>query len=410
MLRSLLARELLDETPRRSFQKAVAMVNEPNACYQYSRSFLSDLLLEEGLPQNTQLLRLRQAYICMNAVVTWAIEADNLESTYAVSELGVLLCWNIVRTAPPTRRPTKYEQALAALLDQFIKLHLACSERYLAKTAFAHSQQLHALSTSVRSREAVDVNLAMFELLGRVAIHGCWTALLAQTFSERDPELARSLRESTGRNLDTIVRLVNSNPTLNSPFKDDHMIEVALVMYLAQMTGSTDRFFPWLRSIASQTTLALAINSHYPTCFRDYIDILNHPASSEPSYREEACSGSILYPYLFIWLEQSADDSVEIEFRERLEKFLPNCTHQAWLPDEETDALIWRGDTYHGVCVTDLAPQRGFKEVAETLNMAIENCFNINEISAVKSGLSVLLLAACRHHRLPVPPHFWFVG
>lgn len=410
MLRSLLARELLDEAPRRSFQKAVAMVNEPSACYQYSRSFLHNLLLEEGLPQNIQLLRLRQAYICMNAVITWAIEADNLESIYTVSELGVMLCWNIVRTSQPRRRPTKHDQALAVLLDQFIKLHLASSERYLAKTAFAHSKQLHALSTSVRSREAVDVNLALFELLGRLAIHGCWTALLAQTFAEKDSELARALSESTGRDLDAIIRLVNSNPTLNSPFKDDHMIEIALVMYLAQITGSTQRFLPWLKSIARQTTLALAINSHYPTCFRDYVDILNHPVSTEPSYREEACSGSILYPYLFIWLEQSAEDGEELEFKERLEKFLPNCTHQAWLPDEETDALIWRGDTYHGVCVTDLAPQRGFEEVAETLNLAIENCTNINEISAVKSGLNVLLLAACRHYRLPIPPHFWLIN
>ena len=36
MMRSLLARELLDEAPRRSFQKAVAMVNEPSACYELS--------------------------------------------------------------------------------------------------------------------------------------------------------------------------------------------------------------------------------------------------------------------------------------------------------------------------------------------------------------------------------------
>lgn len=410
MLRSLLARELLEEAPRRSFQKAVAMVNEPTACYQYSHSFLHDLLSEDGLPESTQLLRLRQAYICLNAVITWAIEADNLECIYTVSELGVLLCWNIVRASPPKRRPTKHDQALAVLLDQFIKLHLACSERYLAKTAFAHSRQLHALSTSVRSREAVDVNLALFELLGRLAIHGCWTALLAQTLAKKDPSLAKSLRVSTGQVLDTIVSLVNSNPTLNSPFKDDHMIEIALVMYLAQITGSSRRFFPWLKSISHQTTLALALNSHYPTCFRDYVDLLNHPTSTEPSYREEACSGSILYPYLFIWLEQSEGDEGKVEFRERLEKFLPNCTHQAWLPDEETDTLIWRGDTYHGVCVTDLAPQRGIEEVAETLNVAIENCTKIDEISAVRSGLDVLFLAACRHYRLPIPPHYWFVS
>ncbi|RWO70168.1 MAG: hypothetical protein EOS17_13910 [Mesorhizobium sp.] len=411
MMRSLLARELLDEAPRRSFQKAVAMVNEPSACYEYSRAFLHNLLVEEELAPNNQLLRLRQAYICLNAVTTWAIEAGNLESIYAVSELGVLLCWNVVRTQPPRRRPIQHDRALEVLLDQFIKLYLACSERYLAKTAFEHSKQLHALSTSVRSREAVDVNLALFELLGRLAIRGCWTASLAQNFADEDAEFAKALKESTGLVLDTMVHLINSNPTLNSPFKDDHMIEIALVMYLAQMTGSTPQFVPWLKSVAHQTTLALSINSHYPTCFRDYVDLLNHPVSADASYRAEACSGSVLYPYLFVWLEHvAASDDEKVKFKDRLARFLPNCTHQAWLPDAETDAQIWRGETDHGVCVTDLSPQRGFEDVAETINLAMENCADINEISAVKSGLSVLFMAACRHYRLPIPPHFWLIN
>jgi len=409
MMRCLLARELLDEAPQRSFQKAVAMVNEPSACYEYSRAFLHDLLLEEELAPNTQLLRLRQAYICLNAVTTWAIEAGNLESIYTVSELGLLLCWNIVRAQPTKRRPTQHDRALEVLFDQFIKLYLTCSEQYLAKTAFEHGKRLHALSTSVRSREALDVNLALFELLGRLAIRGCWTGSLAQTFSEREPEFAKALQESTACALDTLVQLINSNPTLNSPFKDDHMIEIALVMYLAQMTRSTERFLPWLTSVAQQTTLALVLNSHYPTCFRDYSDLLNHPVGNDQAYRDEACSGSILYPYLFVWLAHTAGDEVRIEFTARLRDRLPNCTFQAWLPDEETDELIWRGETYHGVCVTDLSPQQGLEKVAETLNLAIENCTNINEISAVKSGLGVLFLAACRHHRLPIPPHFWML-
>ncbi|GHD19626.1 hypothetical protein ACFOEZ_12830 [Tianweitania populi] len=408
MMRSLLARELLEEAPRRNFQKAIAMVNEPSACYDYSRAFLSEIL-EDGLEPSIQLFRLRQAYICLNAVTTWAIEADNLESIYTVSELGVLLCWNMVRAQPRRRRPNKHDQDLSVLFDQFIKLYLACSERYLTKTAFGHSNSLHALSTSVRSREAVDVNLALFELLGRLAIRGCWTAMLSQTFTVEEPEFANALTDSTHRVLDTIVQLVNSNPTLNSPFKDDHMIEIALVMYLAQITGSTPRFLPWLGSIAQQTTLALVINSHYPTCFRDYSDLLNHPISAEGSYRAEACSGSVLYPYLFVWLERVATVDEKKAFVERLGKFLPNCTHQAWLPDEETDVHIWRGETYHGVCVTDLSPQQGFEEVAETINAAIQNCTDINEISAVKSGLVVLFLAACRHYRLPIPPHFWLI-
>lgn len=410
MMRSLLARELLEEEPRRNFQKAVALVNEPSACYAYSKAFLQGLLTQDGLSQKEQLLKLRQAYICLNAVTTWAVEADNLESIHNVSELGIFLCWNIVRSQPIRKRPTKHDQALNVLLDQFVKLYLSSSELYLAKTAYQHSGRQHALSVAVHSREAVDVNLSLFELLGRLAIRGIWTAMLSQGMTDKDNKFVRILQESTARTLDALVQLINSNPTLNSPFRDDHMIEIALVMYLAQMTDTVRRFAPWLTSVASRTTMALVLNSNYPICKRDYHDLLNHPGPAEQAYRDEVCVGSILYPYLFVWLHRLGDESENTEFVERLTKFIPACTHQAWLPDEDTDQRLWLGNTDHGVCVTDASPAQGFDSVAEALNLAIENCTNINEISAVRSGLGVLFLAACRHYRMPIPPHFWFIG
>ena len=62
------------------------------------------------------------------------------------------------------------------------------------------------------------------------------------------------------------------------------------------------------------------------------------------------------------------------------------------------------------MCVADLSPRRGVDDVAETLNLAMENCADINEISGMKSGLRVLFMAAFRHYRLPIPPHFWLIN
>jgi hypothetical protein len=111
-----------------------------------------------------------------------------------------------------------------------------------------------------------------------------------------------------------------------------------------------------------------------------------------------------------MWLEQASSEDKKTKFPEIPAKFIPNCTHQAWLPDEKTDALIWKGGESHGVCITGLSPQNGFESLAETLNLAMENCTDINEISTVKSGLDVMLLTACRHYRLPIPPHFWLIN
>lgn len=409
MMRCLLARELLEEEPRRNFQKAVAMVNEPDACYQYTRAFLGNLLREEPESKKDQLLKLRQSFICLHAVIAWAIEAKNLESAYKVSEIGMLFCWNAIRKRDQKKKPTKHDNALMFILDQFLKLYLMTSEIYFEKTAYAYGGTPHALSVAVQSRESTDVNLAMFELLGRLAIRGIWTDLFSKGLPDADPNFLKSLAESTNRTLDTIVFVINSNPSLSSPIRDDHMIEIALVMYLSQLTRSESRFLPWLKSIAHRTTFALITNSQYPTCLSDYADLLAHPESSEQSYLDEACVGSILYPYIYFWMQHVANEKDTAEFTERLMKKIPNCTHQAWFPDEDSDSLIWCGETYHGVCVTGVSPHNGHEALVDTLNKSIETCTAITEISAVKAGLIPMFLTACRHYRLPIPPSFWFL-
>lgn len=407
MMRCLLARELLDEIPRRNFQKAVAMVNEPQACYEYVRAFLGNLLLEDTQSEKDQLLRLRQSYICLHAVIAWAIEVDNLESTYKVSELGLLFCWNSIRKSEPKKNPSKQDRALMFILDQFLKLFLTTSDRYFVKTAYAHGSKLHALSVAVHSREPVDVNLSMFDLLGRLAIRGIWTNLFSRALSHAAPDFLRSMSDETNFTLDTIVSVINSNPVLVSPIRDDHMIEIALVMYLARSTQSEARFYPWLNSISDRTTIALIANYQYPTCMRDYADLLAHPASADQSYRDEACAGSVLYPFLYVWLRRIAEQHEITEFIGRLKKMIPNCTHQAWFPDEDTDDLIWSGETYHGICVTDLSFDNQHDGIVGALKEAMEACVAISSISAIRVGLIPMFLTACRHHRLPIPPNFW---
>lgn len=408
MEKSLLARELLDEAARRHFQKALAMVNEPEACYEYTRSFVAIVLpLQDEMKDSERLLRLRQAYIGLHVICAWAIEAKSLDVVYRISELGLLFCWDAMRKEPVKSKPNKHQVAMTEILNQYVRLYLMMSEVYFEKVLYPHADTLHALTVSVKSREAVDANLAMFDLLGRAAIRAIWTDFFGKALSKANPELAHSLNEQTKKMLDMLVALINNNPTLGSPFKDDHMIEAALVMYLAQQTSSCRQFMPWFHVMADNTSFALLTNTSYPTCFRDYNDLLAHPVSNEQEYIDEACVGSVLYPYLFIWLQYCDEQAFIEEFSRRLSQKIPGCTHQAWFPDEETDQKIWRGDTYHGICVTDLSPARGNAEIADALNLAIKECGAIFEMTAMKRGLVPLFLTACRHYRLPIPPTLW---
>lgn len=410
MMRALLARELLDSDVRNNFQKAVAMVNEPSACYSYTQSLLHGLLSVSPTNKKAQLLKLRQAYICIHTITSWAIDANNYESIYKITELGMLFSWNVIKSEKVRKKPTKHHEQLMGIFDQFAQLYLRMSELYFTKTTYPYCGKLHAISVAVRSREPVDVNLNLFELVGRLAIRGIWTQLLDRLTQQSNPELSKGLAEVTARSVNAIIDTVNSNPVLRSPIKDDHMIEICLIMYLAQVTGSVKRFLPWIGSVATQAASSLIANGPYPTCKRDYIDLLAHPESSDVEYRKEACIGSVLYPYLFLWLPHVLSDDEITDFVSSLDERIPNCTHQAWLPDEDTDELIWKGDTDHGICITGLSPSGGQEKVTNSLNEVLKQCDDLSKISAVQRGLIPLFLMACRHHRLPIPPNFWILS
>ena len=410
MVRCLLARELLEVSARKNFQKSVAMINEPTACYKYARAFLMDLLTEDHSSNRSQLFKLRQSYICLHAIIAWAVDEDNLESAYKVAELGVLLCWNAVRSNEFWKKQNKQNVMLVSIFDQFAKLFLSISDRYLNKTAYAHCEKLHVLSAAVHSKEAVDVNLALFELLGRLAIHGIWSYYISKKLAETNDTYSSEMVKRTNYTVSSIVSLINSNPTLNSPIRDDHMIEICLVIYLASLTNRIAQFTSWVRNIADFSSFALRLNGFYPTRLTDYADLLNHPVSGEQSYRDKACAGSVLYPVIFHWMKHIAEKEKFDGFTERLRRMIPDCTHQAWFPDEETDKLIWRGETYHGICVSDLSPNNGYDSFSKMLKLAIDECKAIEDISAIKADLVQVFLMACRHYRLPIPPVFWFIG
>ncbi|MEG9861511.1 MAG: hypothetical protein V6Z81_03285 [Parvularculales bacterium] len=410
MMKVFLARELLEDDLRSNFQKAVATVTEPSTCYAYAFRFLKALLSLEFDNIKQRLFKLRQAYICIHTINGWAIEAGNLESIYTISELGLLLSWDVIRKEKIPNRRTKHYNELVTIQLQFIHLYIQMSEKYFRKTTYPYADKLHALSVAVKSREPVDVNLAMFELVGRLAIRGIWANRLAKLIQDENEETTKHLTDLIQKSIDTIVDVINNNPILNSPLKDDHMIEMALIMMLAQQTNMVDRFLGWLHNVGILTSGALLTNGPYPTCIRDYADLLSHPVDASEDYRKEACAGSILYPFLFLWLHNINKESDIATFVSRLSDSIPDCTHQAWLPDEKTDDQLWSGGTNHGVCIIGLNPKIGREKMSEALNNAYDKYNAISEISAMKRNLYPLLLTACRHYRMPVPPTFWFSG
>lgn len=69
--------------------------------------------------------------------------------------------------------------------------------------------------------------------------------------------------------------------------------------------------------------------------------------------------------------------------------------------------MFWNGDRDHGLSVPGLPLNDSLEAVFNLLNRVMEEHPLHERVSAVRVGLIPILLTACRHYRMPVPPHVW---
>lgn len=85
-------------------------------------------------------------------------------------------------------------------------------------------------------------------------------------------------------------------------------------------------------------------------------------------------------------------------------------TQQIWVPDERTDEAMWRSGQSIGVGIP--VPTMSIEEREVSLSDEVEAVAadhdTLYKFEVLQRGWLPLFLLACRHHRLPMPPHLWF--
>ena len=404
LLTGILRHEVLDKEHRALFQKAVAMVDQPEVAYRYFHALLEQLLCDaDDQTQRVLTRRLRQAYVCLWILFVWARDSDNLEAPYRLSELVLLRSWPHCDWNAISETHVRKERNL--ILDQVLKLHLTIGHLFLVSKVGPATRLRYSLSLAVRSGASADINLALFETLGRLAMYGIWMHYMMEAATDEESiEIARNAREEA---LDFAIGAINNNSALLSPLRDDFTIEIALLMVLAQLCDRVDGIATYIGEVAVRLHFTLSLRHEYPTVSNDYRDLISHPASRSDAYFEEHTRASILYPFLMTWLCWTKQDDVRQRLSTTLHARLPHTTHQVWFPSPDTDDAIWSGQRDHGIAVPDIPITSECDDLLAMLTQACEDHDALNGISAVQAGLWPLLLAACRHFRMPIPPQLW---
>jgi hypothetical protein len=274
LLQGLLREEIMPKAIRSYFQKAVAMVDEPDIAVAHFGRLIYELC-KDAKDDTARVRVVRQVYIALWVMFVWARDADNVEAPYRASEYVLLRIWDLLR--PSIGRKMKAAgKAISLVLHYTIQLHIAIASELLEKKVLPYVGVRDGISIAVRTRTHVDVNLKLFDMLGRIALTGLWVHWLI----ERDPDRARreSAQTQVARLATMGYQLINNNRTLFLPLQDQQAIEIALfLVFVGAIDGNKEDARAWLHEMAERLALTVQTHGRYPCVFTEYRDLVAHP-------------------------------------------------------------------------------------------------------------------------------------
>lgn len=398
-----LREDLIAESVRSDLRKTLALLDEPEAAFGYFKTLAATI--DGQFANDAQRVRaVRQLSVCLWILFSWSRESGNLECAYRAAELVLLYGWNILRSFAGSK--TKASEASAAAFTSIFQAYRQITGNYLEKMV-PHLQQLHALSAAVQGGSALDVNLRMFDLLGRLAVGGLWGyGALLGTIGEEDEKTRTLLYAEVRGAAAGIKALISNNPTLYSPMKDDQSTDIALAALLLLIGGDDiESLRSWLREIVSRIRVAFVTNERYPTTLQSYTELLEHPASKEVKYRESVTNASVLYPVLSHVAALIKDEELSGAVASLQKDLLSYSNMQLWFPDDATEDNLYRNNDLHGIALCDIDLQTGPDALLKQLSDECVQFPQFWNLSCVRQGWFQLVLVACRHYRLPLPVH-----
>ena len=410
---SFLQEELLPEESRSQLRKALALLDEPEASYRYFSGLIRNLSAVEGKEDREQLTTLRQMNICLWILYAWARDVDNVESAYLSGELTLLYSWKITKThfEKSTKIANSINETFSSLLSTY---HQIC-DYFLIKKVLPFVDKRHALSVAVGGSCNLDINLRMFDILGRLALGGLWL-LLSLRFvdlsnqeinSGQKAEMKEAIIGELRNRANAIKDLLSNNPTLFLPIKDSQVIDISIAIFFLMIEGQSENDIRlWLNELIQRATFCHQANGKYPCNIESYADLLDHPQGDENYLTENTC-GSVLYPMIGLWASLYGDEQIFERVKTIKSDHLQHCNFQLWFPGDTSEQNLYTNTENHGAVLSDVEVNQPLEAFADQIFGECDHSPHFKELSAVKYGFWPLVLVACRHYRLPIPIHFF---
>ncbi len=231
LLSGVLRENALPHTWRSDFRKAVAMVDEPDVSFAHYCRFATSIADSCKTSRRARLTAVRQIYLGLWTLYVWARTANNLEAAYLCSERAVLVSWPLIKDRLTGR--SKEARQINHTMRRLMELHNMISDEYLSSYVEPRAKILHGLASAVPSQSKLDINLRLFDILGRIGTRGLWQLHLFQSLkSENRDEEAAVVQQALQGTAELLVDVVHNNSILCTPIKDSQAIDINIACLL----------------------------------------------------------------------------------------------------------------------------------------------------------------------------------
>lgn len=405
VLEGALREEIFSSERRALLRKTAALVEEPEmALRQYAR--LIDAVLNDD--DLAPVERVRIMLIATWIVFSWGRDAGNLDVPYDASEQLVLRAWPLLYPIIERDRTRKLEASHVyyAVVSQYLDIW----DAFISKKVLPHAGTLHALSFAVGSVEPVDINLAMYDLVGKIALGGLFHLWLSPT-GPHFPAMANSTAQKAKRIAIALAKMPTSNPTLKAPMLDQHSSDLGLALLLLccfEETSGAAAY--WNRQAAQALMIAVSMpggGPRLPSIDPNYEALLREDKGLTEDQLKDATAASTLLPLYGLCARIFGDTQLLGELARFQEKHLTRCNAQTWVPNAGCDDKLWNGNPRTGSAFQDLEIGADGSKLLETLQLECAENAAWDELSAIRLDHWPLVAMACRRSRLPVPPQLW---
>lgn len=408
----LLKEELLPSSSQALLRKSLALLEEPESSSKHF-SLLIEKILSNATDTDSVASSITRINVCLWVLFSWCRDGGNLESAYLSSERALLLAWDKVK-GHYTRR-NKSSKSFDSILDTYQQI----TDCYVDRCLIPYVEFRYALSHAVHSPCSIDVNIKLFDVLGRLSVKGHWILdLLSKSYAENLPINGESEKQEKFRlRLREITKSINllvvNNPILLSPYKDSQAIDIGLALTLLSKNSELDEFVEsWLSEMVNSCIFSFESNGMYPVVYESYENLLEHREKdrADNSYKNKVTEASILYPLLAVFCSLYKLDSISQELEKFAADKLTHCTLQYWYPNQDSEQNMYSNSDMHGSASTHF-PTNGNLAIGHVVQEC-GNADSFKRMSAVTEGVAPLVLTACRCYRYPVPFHYledWLV-